>query len=148
MPSNQLIKYNSNPISRFFNRIFSRFNSKSKTSVELDEDIENLLQTEYSDEEELNYSRELLKEFISRNANVLQTLNVKMLNKDLAEMFGKETLERIVTDEYLQGELSELSTEELQTYSYIIKYKAADINDRIANTSVYLNKNDQILEGD
>ena len=55
MPSNQLIKYNSNPISRFFNRIFSRFNSKSKTSVELDEDIENLLQTEYSDEEELNY---------------------------------------------------------------------------------------------
>lgn len=146
MPNNQLIKYNSNPISRFFNRIFSRFNSKSKTSVELDENIENLLQTEYSDEEKLNYSRELLKDFISRNANILQTLNVKMLNKDLAEMFGKETLERIVTDEYLQGELSELSIEELQTYSYIIKYKATDINDRIANTSVYLNKNFNIQE--
>ena len=146
MPNNQLIKYNSNPISRFFNRIFSRFNSKSKTSVELDENIENLLQTEYSDEEKLNYSRELLKDFISRNANVLQTLNVKMLNKDLVEMFGKETLERIVTDEYLQGELSELSIEELQTYSYIIKYKATDINDRIANTSVYLNKNFKIQE--
>ena len=69
-----------------------------------------------------------------------------MLNKDLAEMFGKETLERIVTDEYLQGELSELSTEELQTYSYIIKYKAADINDRIANTSVYLSKNFNIQD--
>ena len=148
MPNNQLIKYNSNPISRFFNRIFSRFNSKSKTSVELDENIENLLQTEYSDEEKLNYSRELLKDFISRNANVLQTLNVKMLNKDLVEMFGKETLERIVTDEYLQGELSELSIEELQTYSYIIKYKATDINDRIANTSVYLNKNFNIQELD
>lgn len=146
MPNNQLIKYNFNPISRFFNRLFSRFNSKSKTSVDLDEDIENLFQTEYSDEEKLNYSRKLLKDFISRNANILQTINVKMLNKDLVEMFGKETLERIVTDEYLQGELSELSIKEVQTYSYIIKYKATDINDRIANTSVYLNKNFNIQE--
>lgn len=83
---------------------------------------------------------------MSRNHNLLETLNIKILRKNIVELFEESKLERIVNDSTLQERIIELSEEELQTYYYILNYKTTDFNERISILSTYSCKNINLNE--
>ena len=64
---------------------------------------------------------------------MLETLDIRMLDKEIVDLFGKARLERIITDRRIQENILELSKEELQTYSYILNYNLVDFNERVSN---------------
>lgn len=76
-----------------------------------------------------------------RNNNLLETLDIKMLDKEFVNLFGKAKLERIITSEFSQRNILELSKEELQTYAYLLNYNLVDFNERIGNVSIFSCKN-------
>lgn len=143
---NKLVKYKNNFIKRFIDRIFSSIANKFLTSRLLDKSIEDAINLEFPDELQQKETKKLLEELLSRNHNLLETLNIKMLRKNIVELFGKSRLERIVNDSTLQDEILELSEEELQTYYYILNYKTTDFNERISNLSTYSCKNINLNE--
>ena len=143
---NNLVKYKNNFIKRFIDRIFSSIANKFLTSRLLDKSIEDAINLEFPDELQQKETKKLLEELLSRNHNLLETLNIKMLRKNIVELFGKSRLERIVNDSTLQDEILELSEEELQTYYYILNYKTTDFNERISNLSTYSCKNINLNE--
>ena len=43
-----------------------------------------------------------VKDLLTRNNNLLETLDIKMLDKEFVNLFGKAKLERIITSEFSQ----------------------------------------------
>ena len=138
---NKLVKYKNNSIRRFISSIFSSIANRFSTSRLWDKSTEDAINLEFSDELQQKEAKELLEELLSRNNNLLETLNIKMLRKDIVELFGKSKLERIVNEPTIQSSILELSEEELKTYNYILNYRATDFNERISNLSIFSCKN-------
>ena len=105
-----------------------------------------MINQEFSDEAEQIQVKKLLEELLTRNHNLLDTLNIKMLRNDIVTLFGKTKLERIVNDSTLQNSILELSKQELQTYCYILNYNTTNFNERISNLSPYSCKNIDLKE--
>ena len=142
----QLVKYKNNPIKKFIYGLFARLTNKHTFSGLLDKNIENMINQEFSDEAEQIQVKKLLEELLTRNHNLLDTLNIKMLRNDIVTLFGKTKLERIVNDSTLQNSILELSEQELQTYCYILNYNTTNFNERISNLSPYSCKNIDLKE--
>ena len=142
--NNKLVKAKKNFIKEYFINMLNRIKS---THFKIgDKNVENEISIEYPDKLEQSRIKELLGELISRNHNVLATLNIKILRKDIVELFGKAKLERIVNDTTLQDNILKLSEEELKTYYYILNYKLVDFNERISNLNIYSCKNINLNE--
>ena len=133
----QLVKYKNNPIKKFIYGLFAKLTNKHAFSVLLDKNIENMINQEFLDEAEQTQIKKLFEELLTRNHNLLDTLNIKMLRNDIVKLFGKTKLERIVNNSTLQNSILELSKQELKTYSYILNYNTTDFNERISNLSTY-----------
>lgn len=139
--NNQLVKYKNNPIRKWFANISNKVKSKFAISKLWDKDIEDKISREFPNELEQKEVKELLKELLTRNNNLLETLDIRMLDKEFVNLFGKTKLERIITSEFLQRDILELSKEELQTYTYLLNYNLVDFNERIGNPSIFSCKN-------
>lgn len=137
MRKTEIIVYKNKPIRQFFSNLLNSLKNKLNPSIIFDDYTENLLKNEFTHEEQKNV-RELLKELLSRNNKILETMDIRMLHENIVSAFGIATLERIVNDKILQQGILELSQAELQTYNYILNYKVADINERLG--SFYQNK--------
>lgn len=131
--NNQLVKYKENPIRKWFSNILDKIKNRFNSSKLWDKDIENEINRDFPNELDQKEVKELLQELLMRNNNLLETLDIRMLDKRFIDLFGKTKLERIITDELLQKNILELSTEQLQTYAYILNYDLVDFNERIAN---------------
>lgn len=131
--NNQLVKYKENPIRKWFTNILDKIKNRFNSSKLWDKDIENEINRDFPNELDQKEVKELLQELLMRNNNLLETLDIRMLDKRFIDLFGKTKLERIITDELLQKNILELSTEQLQTYAYILNYNLVDFNERIAN---------------
>lgn len=133
--NNQLVKYDNNPIKKWLAKIFDKMKSRFVSSKLWDKDIEDEINREFPDELHQKEVKKLLQELLTRNNNLLETLDIRMLDQELVDLFGIAKLERIITDELLQKNILELSREELQVYNYILNYNLEDFNDRIGNLS-------------
>ena len=131
--NNQLVKYKDNPIRKWFTNIIDNIKSRFVSSKMWDKDTENEINRNFPDELKQKEVKVLLQELLTRNNHLLETLDIRMLDKDLVDLFGKAKLERIITDRLKQENILELSKEELQTYSYLLNYNLVDFNDRISN---------------
>lgn len=138
---NQLVKYINNPIKAFINKLLSMITRKHSSSKLIDKDTEDMINVQFPNELKQKEVKELLEDLLTRNHNLLETLNIKILRKDIVELFGKAKLERIVNDSTLQDSILELSEEELKTYHYILNYKTTDFDERISNLNTYACKN-------
>lgn len=143
---NKLVKYKNSHIKKFISSIFSSIANRFSAPRLWNKSTEDAINSEFSDELQQKEVKRLLEELLSRNHNVLETLNIKMLRKNIVELFGKSKLERIVNDSTTQDSILELSEEELKTYYYILNYKATDFNERISNLSTYSCKNINLTE--
>lgn len=139
--NNQLVKYKNNPIRKLFSNLLAKFKGNFSNSNPWDNDIENKINEFFTNELTQKEAKTLLKELLSRNHNLLETLDIRMLNKDIVNLFGKANLERIITNQSLQSDILELSPEQLQIYHYILNYHLADFNERIENLNIYPCKN-------
>lgn len=131
--NNQLVKYKHNPIRKWFANIFDKIKSIFVSSKLWDKDTEDEINKIFPDELENKEVKKLLQDLLTRNNNLLETLDIRMLDKELVDLFGKARLERIITDRLMQESILELSKGELQTYSYILNYNLVDFNERITN---------------
>ena len=131
--NNQLVKYKS--IRRYFTNIIDKIKRKFISSKPWDKDIEDEINRNFPNQLEQQEVKELLREFLTRNKHLLESLDIRMLDKDFVDLFGKARLERIITDRFTQENILELSKEGLQTYSYILNYNLVDFNERISNLS-------------
>lgn len=107
--------------------------SKLGFSKTYDKSIEDKINKLFPNELDQKQAKELLQELLTRNNHLLETLDVRMLDKQFVDLFGKAKFERIITDVALQENILELSREELQTYIYLLNYHLVDFNERIAN---------------
>ena len=137
--NNQLAKPKKNFLGRCFSNLLDLFKKKTRPKVPWDDETEAKINTEFTNESEQKEAKELLQELLSRNNNLLGTLDIKMLNKKYLDIFGKAKLERVLTDELLQRSLLELSDEELQVFKYILNYNVVDYNERISELRVFNN---------
>ena len=131
--NNQLVKYKENPIRKWFTNILDKIKNRFNSSKLWDKDIENEINRVFQNELDQKEVKELLQELLVRNNSLLETLDIRMLDKHFVDLFGKAKLERIITDKLLQKNILELSTEQLQTYTYVLNYNLEDFNERIAN---------------
>lgn len=141
MNTNQLVKYRNNPIRKWFTNIFDKIKSRFVFSKLWDKDTEDEINRNFPDELNQKEVKELLQELLTRNNYLLETLDIRMLDKEIVDLFGKARLERIITDRRIQENILELSKEELQTYSYILNYNLVDFNDRVRNLYSFSCKN-------
>lgn len=139
--NNQLVKYKNNLIRKWFVNISNKIKSKFTTSKLWDKDIEDKIIREFPNELEQKEVKELLKDLLTRNNNLLETIDIRMLDKDFLNLFSKTKLERIITSESLQQNILELSKEELQTYAYLLNYNLVDFNQRIGSLYTFSCKN-------
>lgn len=146
MKKNQLVNYIKNPIKRFFTNTFNRFIRKDNIIKLWDDEVEEEIINEFPNEAEQNDVKELLEDLLSRNNYLLDTLDIRMLQKDIVNLFGKPLLERLITDTSIQNDILELTPEELETYVYMLNYKATDPKERIANLYTVLCKNINLNE--
>ena len=130
---NQLEKYKKNPIKKCFTNLLDIIKSKFIYDKLWDKEIEDEINRVFPNDIEQNEVKELLQELLTRNNYLLETLDIKMLDKQYVDLFGKAKLERIITSDRIQKNLLELSKEELQVYNYILNYNLVDFNERIAN---------------
>ncbi len=139
--NNQLVKYKNNLIRKWFVNISNKIKSKFTTSKLWDKDIEDKIIREFPNELEQKEVKELLKDLLTRNNNLLETIDIRMLDKDFLNLFSKTKLERIITSESLQQNILELPKEELQTYAYLLNYNLVDFNQRIGSLYTFSCKN-------
>jgi hypothetical protein len=143
----QLIKYKSNSIKQWFSNLFNSKNwfigilntAKNKLGFKkslLNKDVLNKINSEFPDEDKQKEVKELLEELLSRNNDLLETLDVRILDKQYVDLFGKPKLERIINDNSLQKQILDLSNTDLQIYSYILNYNLVNFNERISNLNV------------
>ena len=125
---NQLEKYKKNPIKKWFTNLLDIIKSKFIYDKLWDKEIEDEINRVFPNDIEQNEVKELLQELLTRNNYLLETLDIKMLDKQYVDLFGKAKLERIITSDRIQKNLLELSKEELQVYNYILNYNLVDFN--------------------
>lgn len=130
--NNQLVQYKDKPIRKWFTNIIDKIKSRFVSSKMWGRDTENEINRNFPDELKQKEVKELLQELLTRNKNLLETLDTRMLDKKFVDLFGKARLERIITDELKQKGILELSKDDLQTYSYILNYKLVDFSERIS----------------
>ena len=135
--NNQLDKPKNNIIFRLFSMLLDSLKKKEKPPIFWDDETEARINAEFTNEVEQKEAKELLQELLLRNKDLLGTLDIRMLNKKYLDIFGKAKLERVLTDELLQGSLLELSDEELQVFKYILNYNVVDYNERIEELRVF-----------
>lgn len=131
--NNQLVKYKDKSIRKWFTNIIDKIKSRFVSSKMWDKETEDEINRIFPDELKQKEVKELLQELLTRNHHLLETLDIRMLDKDLVDLFGKARLERIITDRLEQENILELSKDALQTYSYILNYNLVDFNERIRN---------------
>lgn len=131
--SNQLVKNKDKLIRKWFNNVIDKIKSRFVSSKMWDKETEYDINRNFPDELSQKEVKELLQELLTRNNHLLETLDIRMLDKDLVDLFGKARLERIITDRLKQENILELSKETLHTYSYLLNYKLVDFNERISN---------------
>ena len=100
--NNQLVKYKNNPIRKWFTNISNKIKSRFTTSKLWDKDTEDKISREFPNELEQKEVKELLKDLLTRNNNLFETLDIRILDKDFVDLFGKTKLERIITYKSLQ----------------------------------------------
>ena len=144
--NNQLIKYENNPIRRVFVSILNRIKNRFSSSKNWNNEIENMIQTEIPDIQEQKQVKEIIKDLLSRNQYLFDTLDIRMLKSDKLEIFEQPFLERIVADENMQRDILELSEEELKTFGFILGYKTTDPKERITNINTNSLKNINLNE--
>ena len=131
--NNQLVKYKDKPIRKWFTNIIDKIKSRFVSYKMWDKETEDEINRNFPDELKQKEVKELLQELLTRNKHLLETLDIRMLDKDLVDLFGKARLERIITDRLKQENILESSKDALQTYSYILNYNLVDFNERISN---------------
>lgn len=144
--NNKLVKYKDKPIRKWFANIIDKIKSRLVSSKMWDKDTEDEINRNFPDELKQKEVKELLQELLTRNKYLLETLDIRMLDKDLVDLFGKARLERIITDRLKQEHILELSKEALQTYSYILNYNLVDFNERISNLHTFFGENISLEE--
>lgn len=144
--NNQLIKYENNLIKGIFanilNRIKNRFNSSKKWNSE----IEDMIKSEFYDRQEQEQVNKILEDMLSRNKDLLDTLDIRILKSNYLEIFEKPLLERIVADKNMQRDILELSEEELKAFGFLLQYKAIDQKERITNINTRSLRNIKLNE--
>lgn len=135
--NNQLITYKNKPIRKWFANIWDKIKNRRNPSKLWDKDTEDKINRAFPNESEQKEVKELLKELLTRNNNLLETLDIRLLDSKFVDLFGKAKLERIITDEFLQENILKLSEEELQAYAYILNYNVVDINERIGTLKTF-----------
>lgn len=131
--NNQLTKYENNPIKRIISRFINKIKNKFSYSQNWNNEIEAMIQTENFDIQEQNQEKEIIKDLLSRNQYLFDTLDIRMLKSDKLEMFEQPLLERIVADANMQRDILEMSEEELKTFAFILQYQTTDQKERIIN---------------
>ena len=131
--NNQLEKYKDKPIIKWFSNFIDKIKSRFVSSKMWDKETEDNINRYFPDELRQKEVKNLLQELLIRNKYLLETLDIRMLDKDLVELFGKARLERIITDKAKQEFILGLSKDALQTYSYILNYNLVDFKERISN---------------
>lgn len=140
---NQLVKYEENPIKRWFSNILNSIKNRFIPRKSLNSEIENVIKSEFYDRQEQEQVNKMLEDMLSRNRYLLDTLDIRILKSNYLEIFEQHLLERIVADENMQRDILEMSEEELKTFGLLLQYKATDQKERITriNTSSLRNIN-------
>ena len=140
---NQLVKYEENPIKRWFSNILNSIKNRFIPRKSLNSEIENVIKSEFYDRQEQEQVNKMLEDMLSRNKDLLDTLDIRILKSNYLEIFEQPLLERIVADENMQRDILEMSEEELKTFGFLLQYKATDQKERITriNTSSLRNIN-------
>lgn len=140
---NQLVKYEENPIKRWFSNILNSIKNRFIPRKSLNSEIENVIKSEIYDRQEQEQVNKMLEDMLSRNKYLLDTLDIRILKSNYLEIFEQPLLERIVADENMQRDILEMSEEELKTFGFLLQYKATDQKERITriNTSSLRNIN-------
>ena len=152
--NNQLIKYENNPIKRWFSNILNSVKNRFIPRKSLNSEIENVIKSEFYDKQEQEQVTKMLEDMLSRNKYLLDTLDIRILKSNYLEIFEQPLLERIVADEDMQRDILEMSEEELKTFGFLLQYKATDQKERITriNTSslrnINLDKLQELSESD
>ena len=151
---NQLVKYEENPIKRWFSNILNSIKNRFIPRKSLNSEIENVIKSEFYDKQEQEQVTKMLEDMLSRNKYLLDTLDIRILKSNYLEIFEQPLLERIVADEDMQRDILEMSEEELKTFGFLLQYKATDQKERITriNTSslrnINLDKLQELSESD
>lgn len=146
---NQLVKYEENPIKRWFSNILNSIKNRFILRKSLNSEIENVIKSEFYDRQEQEQVNKMLEDMLSRNKYLLDTLDIRILKSNYLEIFEQPLLERIVADENMQRDILEMSEGELKTFGFLLQYKATDQKERITriNTNSLRNINlDELQE--
>ena len=76
----QLLKYKNKPIIKRLVKVLYKIKRKFFLSKPWNEDTEREINREFPNESEQKEVKELLKELLTRNNNLLETLNIRILN--------------------------------------------------------------------
>ena len=90
--NNQLVQCKDTSIRKWLTNIISKIKSKFVSSKMWDKEIEVEINKNFPDESKQKESKELLQELLMRNNDLLETLDIRMLDKDLVDLFGKPRL--------------------------------------------------------
>ena len=131
--NNQLIKYENNLIKGIFANILNRIKNRFSSSKKWNSEIKDMIKSEFYDRQEQEQVNKMLEDMLSRNKDLLDTLDIRILKSNYLEIFEKPLLERIVADKNMQRDILELSEEELKAFGFLLQYKATDQKERITN---------------
>ena len=144
--NNQLIKYENNLIKRIFANILNRIKNRISSSKKWNSEIGDMIKSEFYDRQEQEQVNKMLEDMLSRNKDLLDTLDIRILKSNYLEIFEKPLLERIVADKNMQRDILELSEEELKVFGFLLQYKAIDQKERITNINTRSLKNIKLNE--
>ena len=92
MQNMQLVKYTDNAIKKWLYRILDKIKNSFSSSKLWDKNIEDEINKNFPDESNQREVKELLQELLTRNNDLLETLDIRMLDTDLVDLFGKARL--------------------------------------------------------
>lgn len=144
--NNQLIKYENNLIKGIFANILNRIKNRFSSSKKWNSEIKDMIKSEFYDRQEQEQVNKMLEDMLSRNKDLLDTLDIRILKSNYIEIFEKPLLERIVADKNMQRDILELSEEELKAFGFLLQYKAIDQKERITNINTRSLKNIKLNE--
>lgn len=88
----------------------------------------------YQEPEEQERVKTLINEFRTRNKDLMNRLDVRILNQNIVDVFGKEKIEYITMNTSAQKSILECKGyDALQNFSYILNYNLVDFRERIGN---------------
>ena len=144
--NNQLIKYENNLIKGIFANILNRIKNRFISSKKWNSEIKDMIKSEFYDRQEQEQVNKMLEDMLSRNKDLLDTLDIRILKSNYIEIFEKPLLERIVADKNMQRDILELSEEELKAFGFLLQYKATDQKERITNINTRSLRNIKLNE--